>query len=131
MKKTQLTKIIKESIKELINEQSPGNPNGPYPPNFNPNNWTQTFDHAMGAGGHPAGQYSNDGPPPNNSNVNCTKVNNRWNNWSNTINTITHQKWKNMLMFKLNHVKHNYCSGYPYYNGGFNPGICGSSAPCI
>ena len=101
MKKTELRKIIKESIKELMNEQSPGNSSGPYPPNFNPNNWTQTFDHDMGAGGHPAGQYSNDGPPPNNSNVNCTKINNRWNNWSNKISISTHQKQKNMLMLNV------------------------------
>ena len=127
MKKSELRKIIRESIKGLMNEQSPGNPNGPYPPNFNPNSWIQTFDHDMGAGGYPAGDYPNNV----NANVNGTKVNNRWNNWSNKISSSIKKKKKNMLMYKINHVKRNYCSGYPYYSTGFNPGICGSSAPCI
>ena len=126
-----LRNIIRESIKELMNEQSPGNPSGPYPPNFNPSNWSVTFDQAMGASSPNPGQYPNSSNP----NVNCTNVINKIRTWLIKIGTSSHQKQKNMLLNKVDHARANYCGGYPYYSptgAGYgtgntppNPGICG------
>ena len=90
MKKSQLKNIIKESIKELMNEQ-PANPNGPYPPNFDPLAWVTQYDRRISPWA-----------------PECQKVQRSINN-SNSASTTAGPKRRNMLMYKMEHVRDCYC----------------------
>ena len=79
MKKSELKNIIRESIKELMNEQS--------------GMWQSTFARRTEE-------------PHNQPGVtNCTFINNRVAHWNNKMNTSTNQQQLTILTNKLDHIR--------------------------